>query len=102
MCSSSFHQLASAIFGSSIFIPHGAVHGVLMEDKRRRVAKLCSVSGVTDSAVFNILKQLRGQQVPKATKSFCREAALCEYDNDVALQLKLPLLAGGFFRLGHM
>ena len=46
---------------------------------------------------FNILKQLRGQQVPEATKSFCREAAFSEYDNDVALQLKLPLLAGGSF-----
>ena len=68
-----------------------------MEDKSRRVAKLLSVSGVTDSALFRILEQLQGQAVPEASRYACRQAARSEYDDEVALQLKLPLLAGGSF-----
>ena len=97
MCSSSFPQLAIATLRSSICIDLGTVLVVFMEDKRRRVAKLLSVSGVTDSALFRSLKQLRGEEVPEASREFCRQAALSEYDNEVALQLKLPLLAGGSF-----
>ena len=68
-----------------------------MEDKRRRVAKLLSVSGVTDVALVRILEQLQGQEVPAASRYDCRQAAHNEYDDEVALQLKLPLLAGGSF-----
>ena len=68
-----------------------------MECNRRRVAKVLSVSGVTDSALFRILEQLQGQEVPEASRYDCRQAARSEYDDEVALQLKLPLLAGGSF-----
>ena len=68
-----------------------------MDDKRARLAKLLSIRGVTDSALCKILKQLQGQEVPEASLYDCRQAARSEYDEAMALQLKLPLLAGGVF-----
>ena len=68
-----------------------------MDDKRRRLAKLLSIRGVTDSALCKILEGLQGEPAPKASLYECRQAARSEYDDQVALQLKLPLVAGGEF-----
>ena len=63
--------------------------------KRRRLAKLLSVGGVTDKALHKMLRELRGGEVPEASLWDVNSAAGIEYDEEVALQLKLPLVNGG-------
>ena len=68
-----------------------------MEDKRRRLSKLISICGITDSGLSTLLQHLKGQEAPQASRSECNRAALIEYDAEVALQLQLPLATGGHF-----
>ena len=63
--------------------------------ERRRKATLLCIRGVTDKALHKILLELRGGEVPEASLWDLRSAARIEYDDEVALQLKLPLVKGG-------
>ena len=83
--------------GSSIRLYLDTEPFACMDDKRRRLAKLLSIRGVTDNALCKILESLQGEPAPKASLYECRQAARIEYDDQVALQLKLPLVAGGEF-----
>ena len=65
--------------------------------KRRRLASLLCIRGVTEKALHNILLEVRGGGVPEASLWDVRAAARSEYDDEVPLQLKLPLVNGGAF-----
>ena len=67
------------------------------QTKRRRLAVLLSISGVTEKALHKILLELRGREAPEASLWEVRSAARSEYDDEVPLQLKLPLVKGGEF-----
>ena len=68
-----------------------------MESKRRRLSKLVSIPGITDSALASLLQALQGEPVPEASRRECNRAAFIEYDADLSMQLQLPLKDGSFF-----
>ena len=54
--------------------------------KRRRLAKLLCIRGVTAKALHKILQDLRGEEVPEAPLRELGDVARIEYDDLVPLQ----------------
>ena len=68
-----------------------------MDSKRRRVQKLTTIRGITDSALARVLEALDGQVVQPISRRWVSQAAIDGYDAELQLQLQLPLNTGGFF-----
>jgi len=62
--------------------------------ERRRKATLLCIRGVTDKALHKILQELRGGGALEASLWDANSVAGIEYDDEVALQLQLPLVKG--------
>ena len=67
-----------------------------MDSKRRRVQKLTTIRGITDSALARVLEALDGQVVQPISRRWVSQAAIDGYDAELQLQLQLPLNTGGY------